>query len=126
MAICDFPFVSALLTMIKFSMHQRVRILDSKANVKGRILQLNTSIPLKCWTGCLFIKLILGRVGMGRVLNLGPSWHGPCFRWAELAWAELVLGRVVLHPWSQCGQYFQYQYQTFLVLWISVAQLMEC
>ena len=45
--------------------------------MKGRILQLNTSIPLKCGTGCLFIKLTLGRVGMGRVLHLGPSWHGP-------------------------------------------------
>ena len=66
--------------------------------MKGRILQLNTSIPLKCGTGCLFIKLKLGRVGMGRVLHLGPSWHGPSFKWAELAWAELVLGRVFLHP----------------------------
>ena len=46
----------------------------------------------------LFIKLQLGRVGMDRVLHLGPSWHGPIFMWAELAWAELVLGRVVLHP----------------------------
>ena len=35
---------------------------------------------------------------MGRVLHLGPSWHGPIFMWAKLAWAELVLGRVVLHP----------------------------
>ena len=35
---------------------------------------------------------------MGRVLHLGPSWHGTSFIWAELAWAELVLGRVVLHP----------------------------
>ena len=61
--------------------------------MKVRILQLNTSIPLKCGTGCLFIKLKLGRVGMGRVLHLGPSWHGPSFKWAEL-----VLGRVVLHP----------------------------
>ena len=66
--------------------------------MKGRILQLNTSIPLKCGTGCLFIKLKLGRVGMGLVLHLGPSWHGPSFKWAELAWAQLVLGRVVLHP----------------------------
>ena len=66
--------------------------------MKGRILQLNTSLPLKCGTGCLFIKLTLGRVGMGQVLHLGPSWHGPSFMWAELAWAELVLGRVVLHP----------------------------
>ena len=71
--------------------------------MKGRILQLNTSIPLKCGTGCLFIKLKLGRVGMGRagmgrVLHLGPSWHGPSFMWAELAWAKFVLGRVVLHP----------------------------
>ena len=25
----------------------------------------------------LFIKLKLGRVGKGRALHLGPSWHGP-------------------------------------------------
>ena len=50
------------------------------------------------WDELSFIKLKLGRVGMGRVLHLGPSWHGPIFMWAELAWAELVLGRVVLHP----------------------------
>ena len=48
------------------------------------------------WDELSFIKLKLGRVGMGRVLHLGPSWHGPIFMWAELAWAELVLGRVVL------------------------------
>ena len=36
---------------------------------------------------------------MGRVLHLGPSWHGPSFMLAELAGAELVLGRVVLHPY---------------------------
>ena len=35
---------------------------------------------------------------MGRVLHLGPSWHGPIYMRADLAWAELVLGRVVLHP----------------------------
>ena len=35
---------------------------------------------------------------MGRVLHLGPNWHGPSFMWAELEGAELVLGRVVLHP----------------------------
>ena len=35
---------------------------------------------------------------MGRVLHLGPSWHGPSFMWAELVGAELVLVRVVLHP----------------------------
>ena len=35
---------------------------------------------------------------MGRVLHLGPSWHEPSFMLAELARAELVLGRVVLHP----------------------------
>ena len=52
----------------------------------------------KMWDELSFIKLKLGRVGMGRVLHLGPSWHGPIFMWAELAWAELVLGRVVLHP----------------------------
>ena len=67
--------------------------------MKGRVLQLNTSIPLKCGTVCLFIKVELGRVGMGRLLHLGPSWHGPSLKWAELSWAELVLGRVVLHPW---------------------------
>ena len=38
---------------------------------------------------------------MGRVLHLGPSWHGTSFIWAELAWAELVLGRDVLHPYRQ-------------------------
>ena len=38
---------------------------------------------------------------MGRVLHLGPSWHGPSFMWADLAWAELVLGLVVLHPETQ-------------------------
>ena len=54
--------------------------------------------PTKMWDELSFIKLKLGRVGMGRVLHLGPSWHGPIFMWAELAWAELVLGRVVLHP----------------------------
>ena len=54
--------------------------------------------PSKMWDELSFIKLRLGRVGMGRVLHLGPSWHGPIFKWAELAWAELVLGRVVLHP----------------------------
>ena len=31
---------------------------------------------------------------MGRVLHLGPSWHGPSFMWAELAGAELVLGEL--------------------------------
>ena len=54
--------------------------------------------PSKMWDKLSFIKLKLGRVGMGRVLHLGPSRHGPIFMWAELAWAELVLGRVVLHP----------------------------
>ena len=54
--------------------------------------------PSKMWDELSFIKLKLGRVGMGRVLHLGPSWHGPIFMWAELAWVELVLGRVVLHP----------------------------
>ena len=54
--------------------------------------------PSKMWDELSFIKLKLGRVGMGRVLHLGPSWHGPIFMWAELAWAGLVLGRVVLHP----------------------------
>ena len=86
MAICDLSFVSALLTMIKFSMHKRVRILNSKANVKGQILQLNTSIPLKCGTGCVIIKLKSGRVGMqGRIqtlvllggTNFGEGSRGP-------------------------------------------------
>ena len=35
---------------------------------------------------------------MGRVLHLGPSWHGLSFMWAELAWAELV-GSVELNEW---------------------------
>ena len=35
---------------------------------------------------------------MGRVLHLGPSWHGPNSMWVELVGAELVLVRVVLHP----------------------------
>ena len=34
---------------------------------------------------------------MGQVLHLGPSWHGPSFMWAEMAWPEFVLGRAVLH-----------------------------
>ena len=73
--------------------------------MKGRILQLNTSIPLKCGTGCLFIKLKFGRVGMGKVLHLGPSWHGPSFKWAELAWAGIwvvsAVGRIgrVVSAW---------------------------
>ena len=47
--------------------------------MKGRILQLNSSIPLKCGTGCL----------------IGPSWHGPSFAsWAELAWAEFYVSRI--------------------------------
>ena len=50
-----------------------------------------TYFNLKCGTSCLFIKLKLGRVGMGRVLHLVPS----CM------WAELVLGRVVLHHLQQ-------------------------
>ena len=54
--------------------------------------------PSNMWDEMSFIKLKLGQVGMGRVLHLGPSWHGPIFMWVELAWAELVLGRVVLHP----------------------------
>ena len=70
--------------------------------MKERTLQSHTSIPLKCGTSCLFIKLKMGRVGMGRVLDLGPSWYGPSLMWAELAWAEWVLGRVDLHPWSVC------------------------
>ena len=39
----------------------------------------------KMWDELSFIKLKLGRVGMGRVLHLGPSWHGPIFMWAELS-----------------------------------------
>ena len=38
-------------------------------------------------------QLKLGRVGMGQVLHLWPSWHGP-----SIMWTKLVLGRVVLHP----------------------------
>ena len=44
--------------------------------MKGRILQSHTSIPLKCRTSCLFIKLKLGRVGMGGV-GFGPSCPAP-------------------------------------------------
>ena len=51
--------------------------------MKGRILQLNTSIPLKCGTGCVIIKLKLGRVGMqGRIQTLvfrGGGGGGPNF-----------------------------------------------
>ena len=38
------------------------------------------------------IKLKLGRVGMGRVLHLGPSWHGPSFMWAELVGGRVGFG----------------------------------
>ena len=30
--------------------------------------------------------------------RLGPSCPGPTFLWAELSWADLSLGRVVLNP----------------------------
>ena len=73
--------------------------------MKGRIFQLHTSIPLKCGTSCLFIKFKLGRVGMGRVLHLGPSWHGPSFMWAELAWAEL-----------SCTLYFNFALNLYMTL----------
>ena len=71
--------------------------------MNGRILQLNTSIPLKCGAGCLFIKLKLGRVGMGRVLGRvgmsrvlsGPSWHGPSWFWAELSCTRVGFGGTV-------------------------------
>ena len=88
-----------VLPMIKFSMHKRVRILDSEANVKGRILQ----------SAKMLDKLSIYKT------EIGPSWHGPSFAsWAEFCilgrvlggpsfrWAELVLGRVVLHPVVQC------------------------
>ena len=66
----------------------RMYVSDIISNMKGRILQSHTSILLKCGMSCIFIKFKLGRVGMGRVLHLGPSWHGPSFAsWAELAWA---------------------------------------
>ena len=41
----------------------------------------------------LFIKLKLGRVGMGRVLHLGPTF---------VSMGRMVLGRVVLHPKVLC------------------------
>ena len=89
--------------------HLNMRYIDYKSMASYEIWQVcvcavnndkihYASIPLKCGTSCLSIKLKLGRVGMGRVLHLRPSWHGPSFMWAELARAELVLGRVVLHP----------------------------
>ena len=43
----------------------------------------------------------LGRLGPSCLLKLGqlgPSCLGPTFLWAELSWADLSLGRVVLNP----------------------------
>ena len=33
--------------------------------------------------------------------RFGPSCLGPTFLWAELSWADLSLGRVVLNPQSK-------------------------
>ena len=57
--------------------------------------------PSKMWDELSFIKLILGRVGMGRVLHLGPSWHGPILcgpSWhgPSWFWAELSCTRPVI------------------------------
>ena len=46
--------------------------------------------PSKMWDELSFIKLKLGQVGMGRALDLEPSWHGPIFMWAELARSKLL------------------------------------
>ena len=62
--------------MIKFSMRKRVRILDSRANVKGRILQSSKMLDK---LSCLFIKT-----------EIGPSLHGPSFA----SWAKFYVGRV--------------------------------
>ena len=48
------------------------------------------------WDELSFIKLKLGRVGMGRVLHLGPSWHGPSWFWAELSCTRSKLPHVYL------------------------------
>ena len=45
--------------------------------MKGRILQLNTSIPLKCGTGCLFIKHKLGELARADFCILGRIGFGP-------------------------------------------------
>ena len=42
--------------------------------MKERILQSHTSIPLKCWTSCLLIKLKLGRVGFGPSCPAPEPW----------------------------------------------------
>ena len=47
--------------------------------MKGRILLLNTSIPLKFGTGCLFIKLKLGLVGMRVWMGGGGGGGGMVF-----------------------------------------------
>ena len=60
-------------------MRKRARILDSKANMKGRILQSSK---------------MLDRLSTYKT-EIGPSWHGPSFEsWAELAWVEFYVGRV--------------------------------
>ena len=47
----------------------------------------------------MYFKKYMGRVVLWNwaelSYKLGLSWHGPSFKWAELAWAELVWGRVV-------------------------------
>ena len=47
----------------------------------------------------MYFKKYMGRVVLWiwaeLSYKLGPSWQGPSFMLAELAWAELVLGRVV-------------------------------
>ena len=82
--------MSALLPMIKFSMRKRVRILDSEANEKGRILQSSKMLD----------KLSIYKT------EIGPRWQEPSFAsWAELAWAEFYVGRVGFGP--SCPARFQ-------------------
>ena len=57
-----------------FKLHERATRMDFKNIYMGRVVLL-------IWNESCY--------------KLGPSWHGPSFMWAELAWADLVLGRVV-------------------------------
>ena len=53
------------------------------------------------WAELSSFEFYIGLRCLGSSLDLGLSCIGLCFMWAELAelaWTELVLGRVVLHP----------------------------